>query len=64
MARLRSFMYIKKSNGSNTDPWGTPKETVDIPVNIRVDITVSKAFSRSANIPRAKLPSSRAFIID
>ena len=31
MARLRSFMCIKKSSGSNTDPWGTPKVTVDIP---------------------------------
>ena len=23
-------MYIKKSNGSSTDPWGTPKVTVKI----------------------------------
>ena len=57
-------MYIKKSNGSNTDPSGTPKVTVDIPVNITVDITVSKAFWRSEKMPWAKLPSSRAFIID
>ena len=30
MERLRSFIYIKKSNGSSTDPWRTPKVTVDI----------------------------------
>ena len=30
MERLKSFMYIKKSNGSSTDPWGTPKVTVKI----------------------------------
>ena len=30
MARLRSFIYIKKSNGSSTDPWRTRKVTVDI----------------------------------
>ena len=30
MATLRSFMYIRKSNGPNTDPWETPLEMVDI----------------------------------
>ena len=30
MARLRSSMYINKSNGFSTDPWGTPKVTADI----------------------------------
>ena len=30
MATLRSFMYIRKSNGPNTDPWGTPLVIVDI----------------------------------
>ena len=32
MATLRSFMYIfiRKSNGPNTDPWGTPLVMVDI----------------------------------
>ena len=29
MARLKLFIYIKKSNGSSTDPWGT-KVTVEI----------------------------------
>ena len=24
------YIYIKKSNSSNTDPWGTPKIRVDI----------------------------------
>ena len=32
MATLRSFMYIfiTKSNGPDTDPWGTPLVMVDI----------------------------------
>ena len=30
MVTLSSFMYIRKSNGSNTDPWGTPLVMVDV----------------------------------
>ena len=30
MATVRSFMYIRKSNGPNTDPGGTPLVMVDI----------------------------------
>ena len=30
MARLMSFMYIRKCNGPITDTWGTPQVMVDI----------------------------------
>ena len=30
MATLRSFTYVRKSNGPNTDRWGTPLVMVDI----------------------------------